>query len=335
MPRQCSCTHTLGWDVLPVGVTRDGHWLVGLGALERPWADADSELLPAGSVPADQVVGAGGPVDDFDGPPPLSALARYRMALPVCHGHWGEDGTLQGLLRCYGLRIVGCGVTASAICFDKQLAKAVLGDAGLPVARGVLVREVELAADPCGVIERIRDAVGAEPWFVKPARGGSSLGIASAHSAAELREALGRALGWDDAALVEELIPHRELVLGVLGRRHLTVSPPGECIPMGALYTYEEKYRLGNPRFTCPAAIDARLTRQAQELAADAFRVLGCSVFARVDLFLDRRTGDFLINEVNTIPGMTAASVFPKVMQAAGYPYPDLLVELCRLATDG
>ncbi|MGH2395048.1 MAG: D-alanine--D-alanine ligase family protein, partial [Candidatus Limnocylindria bacterium] len=167
----------------------------------------------------------------------------------------------------------------------------------------------------------------------KPARGGSSLGIGRTDSTAGLHQALREALRWDEAALVEETIPHREMALGVMGgHQELVVSPPGECIPVGSLYTYEEKYHLGNPRFTCPASIDAGLAEEARELAADVFRVLGCAVFARVDLFLDERTGTWVVNEVNTIPGMTATSVFPNVMRAAGYTYPELLAELRRLA---
>lgn len=164
--------------------------------------------------------------------------------------------------------------------------------------------------------------------------GGSSLGIGRVDTEYDLTRALTEAFRWDTAALIEESVPHRELVVGVVGHAggRLVTSPPGECIAVGKLYTYEEKYRLGNPRFTCPAKIDNALAGRARELAAEAFRVLGCSIFARVDLFLDERTGDFVINEVNTIPGMTEVSVFPKVMRAAGFNYAELLDELCRLA---
>lgn len=148
-------------------------------------------------------------------------------------------------------------------------------------------------------VDRVVEQVGPGPWFVKPVRGGSSLGIGRAEHPVELHEAY----RWDTAALVEEEIPHRELVLG-------------------------------NPGFTCPAGIDPHLAGRAQELAAEAFGVLGCDVFARVDLFLDRRTGELLVNEVNAIPGMTEVSVLPKVMHAAGYGYSELLTELCRLACD-
>jgi D-alanine-D-alanine ligase len=168
--------------------------------------------------------------------------------------------------------------------------------------------------------------LGAAPWFVKPARGGSSLGISRTDAPDELHGALREAFRWDTAALVEEWVPHRELVIGVMGRRDgdLVVSPAGECAAVGSLYIYDEKYRLGNPRFTRPATLDGRLAEQTKDLAADTFRALGCSVFARVDLFLDERTGNFLVNEVNPILGLTEVSVFPKVMRRRP--------RLCRLA---
>lgn len=188
--------------------------------------------------------------------------------------------------------------------------------------------------DPGAAVDTVVEQVGSGPWFVKPARGGSSLGIGRATHPVELHAALYEAYRWDTAALVEEEVPHRELVLGVLGADDVIVSPAGECVPVGPLYTYDEKYGLGNPGFTCPAGIDPHLAGRAQELAAAAFGVLGCDVFARVDLFLDRRTGELLVNEVNTIPGMTEVSVFPQVLHAAGYGYSELLTELCRLACE-
>lgn len=324
----------LGWKVLPAGVSRDGRWFVGPGALRRLWDSADPHRLPTGNALTDRLPGDIGACEEHDGVPPASEWSGYELAFPVCHGRRGEDGTLQGLLSCLGLRVVGCGVAASAVCFDKHLTKSVLTAAGLPVARGVRVHRDDHEKDPGAAADLVSDSVGPGPWFVKPTSGGSSLGISRVDLLSELDKTLKEAFRWDSAALVEERVPHREMVVGVVGRNggDLVVSPPGECIAFGELYTYEEKYRLGNARFTCPAVIDARLDDRARELAADAFRALGCSVFARVDLFLDERTGDFLINEVNTIPGLTEVSVFPKVMRAAGYSYAQMLAELCRLA---
>lgn len=329
-----SHANALGWEVLPIGVARDGNWLVGPGALAYLWRMAEPQLLPKGMSPDDEVPGSGGDVRKLSGVPSSELLAGYDLAFPVSHGRWGEDGTLQGLLACYGLQIVGSGVAASALCFDKHLTKSVLSAAGLPVAKGTRVSKAEFVEAPDAVAAKARETIGPYPWFVKPARGGSSLGIGRVDGDDDLGRALAGAFRWDTVALIEECVPHREMVLGVLGNETegLLVSPPGECVAVGSLYTYEEKYRLGNPRFRCPAEIDDVLTRRARAMAAEAFRVLGCSVFARVDLFLDVRTNDFLINEVNTIPGLTEVSVFPTVMRAAGLDYPQLLIELCRLA---
>jgi D-alanine-D-alanine ligase len=326
---------SLGWNALPVGVARSGQWLVGPGALEQLWRTAEPQSLPRGYDLADRVPGEGGEVEIFDGPPASSVMAGYQLAFPVCHGRWGEDGTVQGLLACYGFRLVGCGVTSSAVCFDKHLAKSVLKAAGLPVARGLRIDRLQHASGS-DIVDAARRVVGPFPWFVKPVCGGSSLGIGRAETEPDVGPALTEAFRWDSAVLIEESVPHREMVIGVLGNSGggLLVSPPGECIAVGPLYTYEEKYKLGNPRFTCPAEVDASLAFRARELAAEAFRALGCSVFARIDLFLDLRTDEFVINEVNTIPGLTEVSVFPKVMQAAGLSYPNLLSELCRLARE-
>lgn len=168
------------------------------------------------------------------------------------------------------------------------------------------------------------EEVGSPPWFVKPRSGGCSLGISRVDSPEELQAAVHKAFCVDDAALVEETVAHRELVVGIVGRSSLLISPPGECRPVGDLYTYEEEYTLGNTLFTCPADVGT-LSGEARALAEAACRVLGCEVFARVDLFVDQCTGGLLVNEVNTIPGVTSSSVFPMVMRAAGLDYPDLL----------
>jgi D-alanine-D-alanine ligase len=243
-----------------------------------------------------------------------------------------EDGTLQDLLECYGLPVIGCGTNASASCFDKRRTRAVLTSAGVPVARGMAVTRKEYVSDTARTAWRIRTTLGSGKLFVKPTRGGSSLGISAVAEAGPVGPALEAAFMYDTSAVVEEFIPHRELVVGVVGADDLVISPPGECRPVGDLYTYEEKYRLGNPGFRCPADLDADTTGAARNLAARAYRASGCSGFARVDLFLDRRTGQLLVNEINTIPGLTEVSVFPKVMQAAGWPYPRLLQELLRTA---
>jgi D-alanine-D-alanine ligase len=324
-----------GWKLLEAGVTKDGRWLIGPGALSALLGEADTARLPARLACADRgprVPENSGPVLSFSSPPPAAIFAGYPMAFLACHGRWGQDGGAQRLLASYGLRTVGCDDAATALCFDKQRTKEVLGRAGLAVSPGLTVTVEEFAADPGAVRARVRKELGDGAWFVKPARGGSSIGIARVADPQEFKQAMDGAFRWDSVALVEEYVPHRELVVGVIGRDQLVISPPGECVPVGALYTYEEKYRLGNPYFTCPAEVDHRMAERIRDLSECAFRALGCSVMARVDFFVDKRDGRLLINEVNSIPGMTEVSVFPNVMEAAGFPYPELLEELCRLA---
>jgi len=328
-----------GWTLLEAGVSKDGRWLVGTGALQMLLGAADPVRLPAGLNKAAAGLAMGvdpTAVRGFGGPPPSEIFAGYRMAFLACHGKWGQDGSAHRLLDSYGLCSVGCDGAATALCFNKPDTKEVLSDAGLPVARGVTVTAQEFAADPGAAKDRVRRELGSEAWFVKPARSGSSVGIARVDYPRQFDQAVGGALRWDSVALVEEYVPHREFVVGVMGNDRLVLSPPGECIPVGHLYTYEEKYRLGNPRFTCPAELDEPTVKHLNRLSVRVYRALGCAVMARIDFFLDARDGRLLINEVNSTPGLTQASVFPKVMAAAGYPYPDLLEELCRLAaSDG
>jgi D-alanine--D-alanine ligase len=322
----------LGWDVLAVGVTRDDHWYVGPGAHERVLAAADRRRLPAGVVASKDK--EPGDAELFQGPPPRDVFTGYDLALSLCHGRWGEDGTLQGLLASYGLRVVGCGVTSSALCFDKALSKTVLAAAGIPVTPGTSLKRHAWLADRNAALNAVLDRAGEGPWFVKPNRSGSSIGVTRAATPADLPDAIDEALRWDDTALIEEYVPHRELLIGVVGAEELTVSPPLEAIQPSEVFDYEEKYRLGNLHFEPPANVSADLVEQARALAGAAFRALGCEVFARVDLFLDTRDGRLRVNEVNTIPGMTAHSAFAQLMTGAGLPYPALLESLCRLTEE-
>jgi D-alanine-D-alanine ligase len=327
----------LGWEALAVGIGKDGRWFVGPGALERVLALADPTKLPLGVAPAaDRASRA---VEMYLDPPLRAVFAGYDLVLPLCHGRWGEDGTLQGLLAAYDLQVIGCGVTASAVCFDKQLTKTILTAAGIPVAAGTTVRRQAWITDQEATLRGAQQRIGAGPWFVKPNRSGSSIGAAAAATAAELPGAIEEAFHWDDTVMIETYVPHRELLLAVVGTDdHLTVSPPLECIHPaqvgGRVLDYEQKYRAGQLRFEPPAGTSPEVLQEARHLAAAAFRALGCQVFARVDLFLDTRDGSLLVNEVNTVPGMTAQSAFAQLMTAAGLPYPALLETLYQLTEE-
>jgi D-alanine-D-alanine ligase len=324
--------NALEWDVLAVGVSKDGRWFVGPGALERVLALADPAKLPLGVVPT---TGEVAPAQTFAGPPPPSVFAGYELVLPLCHGQWGEDGTLQGLLVTYGLKVIGSRVTASAVCFDKQLGKTVLRAAGIPVTPGTVVKRHFWLTDPDAVLQDVHAQIGAGPWFVKPNRSGSSIGVTAVKAPADLPAAIDEALRWDDTVLIEDFIPHRELLTGVVGSPgHLTVSSPLECIQSGDVLNYDEKYLGGRLRFEPPSGVEAQVVKEAQALAEAAFVAMGCEVFARVDLFLDTRDGSLLVNEVNTIPGMTAQSAFAQLMGTAGLPYPVLLEKLYQLTEE-
>lgn len=326
---RCVVRHAaeVGWTAHLVGIAKDERWLVGPDALAMLWREANRDRLPSGTA-AQEPPPFSGVLSIFDGPLSATALSGVKIAFPVGHGRFMEDGTLQDLLASHGLAVIGCSADASALCFDKPRTRAVLAAAGIPVARGLSVSIDDYARAATGAAERVRSVLGPGKLFVKPARGGSSLGITAVPSDAKVGPALEAAFVFDTAALVEEFVPHRELVVGVVGNDDLFVSPPGECRPVGDLYTYEEKYRLGNPGFRCPADLDPATTEAARSLAVRAYRASGCSGFARVDLFLDLRTGGLLVNEINTIPGMTAVSVFPTIMDAAGWSYPRLLQEI-------
>src|SRR4051794_32574273 len=212
---------SLGWDVLSAGVGRDGRWYVGPDALAHLVEGADSGRLPLSLTTADRKA-----IDFeiFDGPPPAEVFKNHPVAFPICHGQWGEDGTLQGFLLSYGLRVIGVGVTSSALCFDKRLSKAVLTAAGVPVTPGHHVTADGWATDADGVVSEVVQLLGTGPWFVKPNRGGSSIGTVGPVERADLTSAIDEALRFDDEVLVEQFISHRELMVGVMRGDSLQVS---------------------------------------------------------------------------------------------------------------
>jgi D-alanine-D-alanine ligase len=243
---------------------------------------------------------------------------------PIIHGTTGEDGALQGFLEMLGLPYVGGGVTASAIGMDKGVFKALLRDAGIPAARAVVVRSsVELDGPPFPL-----------PLFVKPANGGSSVGVTKVKRAEDLALGIATALRYDDRALVEEAIDAREIECAVLGNDDPRASVPGEIIPGREFYDYDDKYREDRARLVIPAPLPDSVAAEVRRLAIEAFRVAGVSGMARVDFFVERGTDRVLVNEINTLPGFTAISMYPKLWEATGLPLPALLDELIRLALE-
>ncbi len=301
------------FDVRSIYITRHGLWK----PVEAPSSDIGAlESGPAFSfLPWE----AGAPIPD-------SGADIY---FPVLHGPFGEDGTIQGLLEMAGVPYVGAGVTGSALGMDKALAKSVLRDSGLPVVPFQVVRESDWREDPGAVLRRARALP--LPLFVKPSNLGSSVGITKVVRRDGLAAALATAFRYDATALVEKGITGRELELSVLGNGKPEASLPGEVIPFREFYDYNDKYIDGKTRFAIPAALAPRLVARIRALGVAAFKALAASGMARVDFFLEKGTNRLYINEINTIPGFTEISMYPKLWAASGLPFPRLLERLVAL----
>ncbi|MDX6411192.1 MAG: D-alanine-D-alanine ligase [Gaiellaceae bacterium] len=298
------------YETVTVAIGRDGRWALGPGpsghALRPGPGKGPAETLP---VPATskEVTQTLGSVD---------------VVLPILHGPFGEDGTVQGLLELAGVPYIGAGVAASALCMDKDLCKAVLRDRGIPVTRNVTLREGDEIDNPF-----------AFPVFVKPARLGSSVGITKAHDEAELRVAVELARRHDDKVLIEEFVAGTEVECGVLGNRKPIASVVGEIVPHAEWYDYGAKYDEGGSDIVVPARIPDEQAQRVQTLAVDSFIATECEGMARVDFFI-RENGDVVVNEINTIPGFTETSVYARLFEASGIPYPELLQRLIDLALE-
>lgn len=295
------------YDPVEVTIGRDGRWALppaARAALDGP-ADApiDSLLVPAT-------------------PGALATLGAVDVVVPLLHGPFGEDGTVQGLLELAGIPYVGSGVTGSAVCMDKDVCKAVLRGNGIPVAESITLRTGDAPANPFGY-----------PVFVKPARLGSSVGISKARSEEELVDAIELAFRHDDKVLVEELQDGVEVECGVLGSADPIASAVGEIVVNADWYDYAAKYDEGGMELVVPARISAAASDEVQRLSLEAFKATDCDGMARVDFFV-RADGAVVLNEVNTIPGFTATSVYAKLFEASGIPYPELLDRLVDLALE-
>jgi D-alanine-D-alanine ligase len=305
------------WEAVPIGISRSGWWMT------------PTETRAALDAGARAFIGLGHPL--LAASDALAALATCDVAFPLVHGPYGEDGTLQGLLEMAGLPYAGPGVAASAIGMDKALMKAIFREAGISVPRYSVIRSWEYTLHQNMSMALIDTAIG-YPCFVKPANGGSSVGISKARSREDLPAALAAAFAYDDKALVEQAITGRELECSVLGNECPEASVVGEVVPDREFYDYNSKYDpASKTELFIPAPITEAVAQEARELALRMYRVMGCEGYARVDFFLT--TDDRLIaNEVNTIPGFTSISMYPKLWEASGLPYPELLTRILELA---
>jgi len=258
-----------------------------------------------------------------------SALPKLDVVLPILHGPFGEDGTVQGLLRLADVPFVGSGVLGSALSMDKDVMKRLLRDAGLPIAKFLVFSSHE----PCPSYAEIEAALGS-PFFIKPANMGSSVGINKARNEAECSAALNEAFRYDTKIIVEANVKGREIECSVLGNESPAASIPGEIIPTHEFYSYEAKYLDENgARLEVPAKLDGETQKRVQELSVKVFQTLCCHGLARVDFFL-KDNGELLVNEINTMPGFTKISMYPKLWEASGIGYTELISRLIELALE-
>jgi D-alanine-D-alanine ligase len=316
------------YDVEPIGITREGEWVRADDALAALRGGAAA--LAAPEPGRDHLDAVGTAVEPLSTVRPATTDDLPVVVLPLLHGTRGEDGTVQGMLELAGVPFVGSGVLGSALCMDKLKAKDVLAAHGIPQVPWVGLRDSELD----GVVDTVRTAGLTYPVFVKPANLGSSVGVSRAVDDAELVAACATAAEYDEWVVVEQGFSAREVEVAVLGNTHPQASQPGEIRPTHEFYDYEDKYLSGPADCVIPADLPDDVVDRVRSLAVEAFTLLRAEGMARVDFFYVEATGEVLLNEVNTIPGFTPISMYPKMWEASGLDYPALIDELVRLALE-
>ncbi|MCB2306388.1 D-alanine--D-alanine ligase [Clostridium estertheticum] len=305
------------YDIYPIGITKDGLWFQYTGKVENiengEWETDEYFKMPEG-----QKVLFNKEVD---------------VVFPVLHGSFGEDGTIQGMCKLYNIPCVGPGVMSSAICMDKIYTKYLLEKFNVKQADYVVINASEYVKDKDNLIARIEKELG-YPVFIKPANGGSSVGITKAHDQKELIVGVIDALKYDRKILVEQAINAREIEVGVLGNDYPKATIPGEIIPAKEFYDYEAKYNNAESKLLIPAALNEAKLQSIKDEAIKIYKILDCAGMARVDFLVDKETEDIYLNEVNTIPGFTKISMYPKMWQATGKTYVELIDELIELAIE-
>lgn len=333
------------YEVVPIGITKAGRWVLGEGAkklIPQRVIEAGRPIL----IPPDPEVreilplpisaeGRGGSTTSLTerrSRLPLESNA-IDVVFPVLHGRFGEDGTIQGLLELAGIPYVGGGVLASAVGMDKDVMKRLFRDAGLPIPKFLVFRAEDLNSHGSACKRSIATKIRF-PCFIKPANSGSSVGIHKAHSVNELDAALTDALRYDEKVLVEEGIVGREIECSVLGNQAPVASVPGEVIPIHEFYDYEAKYIDEGSRLIIPAKLSKTQVKMVRKLAVAAYKAIDCTGMARVDFFVEKPSGKVYVNEINTIPGFTQISMYPKLWEASGISYPELIDRLLQLAME-
>ena len=329
------------YEIIPIGITKTGRWLTsgdpmlqltaGSAAAETPQLpqEAAPPEAPDGAPKSEALVAIAG----ASSPARPSPISEIDVIFPVLHGPYGEDGTIQGLLELADIPYVGAGVLASAVGMDKVLFKDLMRAHNIPVADYRLVLRSRWEREPEAVIDEL-EAAFPYPMFVKPANLGSSVGVTKAHNRAELAAGLAEAAQYDRRLLVERGLDAREIEVSVLGNEDPIASVPGEIIPSREFYDYAAKYLDNASALLIPAPIPPETAERARELALRVYRAVDGAGMARVDFLLERTTGELYVGEINTIPGFTAISMYPKLWEASGIPYSELIDRLIQLALE-
>lgn len=319
------------YDLVKVGITKDGRWLM-TRADTAMMADGSWEFLPS-NVPC--VVSCSRADHGLILFPAAGGFEKLYLdaAIPALHGLWGEDGTVQGLLELAGIPYVGCGVLASAACMDKAVANALFEANGIPHCKWAAYTRYELDRHLNPICRRLEETLG-YPMFVKPANAGSSVGVSRATDLYTLRTAIEMALREDDKLVFEEAVNGQEVECAVMGNQIALATRPGEVLAGAEFYTYDDKYKNGVSKTVIPALLDEEKLDEVREYAAKAYTALGCEGLSRCDFFVEKGTGRVLINEINTFPGFTPISMWPKLMESVGLTVADQIDELILLALE-
>ena len=313
------------------GITHEGAWLTGpngLAAFEQGKTEAllPASLLPDPSRPGLYVMASSSDQSNS------GAFMAVDVFFPILHGTFGEDGTIQGLFEMADVAYVGASVIGSSVGMEKGVFKDVMIANNIPVVDSIMVLRSEIEQDLENVVRRVEN-IGPYPLFIKPANLGSSVGITKCHSQADIAEGLMEAALYDRRVLIEQGVPNpREIEVSVLGNDQPEASVPGEIIPGADFYSYDAKYFLNTSEFRIPAPLSDFQTDQIKSIAVRAFKAIDCCGMARVDFLIEPQTGKIFLNEINTIPGVTKISMYPKLWEASGLPYASLVDRLIELA---
>ena len=318
------------YNIYPVGITREGAWIYFPGT-DYAMLPADTWQACPGACPAALSPSRGQGLLLFreNGP----ETVQIDCVFPVLHGENGEDGSIQGLMQVAGIPCVGADVAASASSMDKTITKLLVGETGVRQANWYLARRERIEKNPDALVRDIEQG-GAYPMFVKPSGTGSSVGVSKVRNTEELKAALILAAKYDSKVLVEEFIDGHEVEVAVLGNRTPMASCVGEVIAGAEFYDYEAKYHSSESRTEIPAELPEHVTERLREAAVTVYQAMGCRGLSRVDFFVTYEGEEVVFNEINTLPGFTSISMYPKLFEATGLPYEKLIDELIRLAME-